>query len=290
MSGSPSGVRIGLAAEHVALGPVGRRVVVDGQRAHHGRGVLGALLDVRLAADEVRVLDLGPLHAGLDDRPLAVQLGAVRAVALLHASGRAVDADADGHEPLRVAGLADQVPQLRAAAPSGRTAPSRARRRTRCGTRGRRSSRARADWQVPNLNASWLMSLSVRLPRMSRALGPQTPIVVYAEVWSTTCAEPSAGMWSRNHLRSRLPWAPPVTTRKWLSPSRMIVRSARKPPPAVDDRRVDDATGRDVHLADRNALHRVERALADDVKDRERRQVDDSGTLAHRQVLGVDDG
>ena len=36
-------------------------------------------------------------------------------------------------------------------------------------------------------------------------------------------------------------------------------------------------------------LHRVEGAGADHVEDRERRQVDDAGPVAHREVLGVDD-
>ena len=66
---------------------------------------------------------------------------------------------------------------------------------------------------------------------MSRARGPHRPSVVQAEVTSVSWALPSAGRWSENHLRSAVPWAPPVTTRKQLVASRMIVRSALKPPP-----------------------------------------------------------
>ncbi len=66
----------------------------------------------------------------------------------------------------------------------------------------------------------------------SRARGPQTPIVYKAEVRSWTWTEPSAGRWSVNHFLSRMPIPPPVTTRKWSRPSRMIVRSATIPPAA----------------------------------------------------------
>ena len=70
-------------------------------------------------------------------------------------------------------------------------------------------------------------------PRMSRARGPQRPIVVQAVVTSTSAAEPSSGSWSEKSLRSAIPWAPPVTIRNSSSPSRMIVRSERKPPPGA---------------------------------------------------------
>ena len=55
------------------------------------------------------------------------------------------------------------------------------------------------------------------------------------------------------------------------------------------DRRVDDAADRDVHLAHRDVLDGRQRARADDVEDREGREVEDAGRLAHREVLGVDD-
>ncbi|CAB5021852.1 unannotated protein [freshwater metagenome] len=84
--------------------------------------------------------------------------------------------------------------------------------------------------QVPNPKPSWLMSALVSDCTMSRARGPQIPNVVMVDVWSTTCAVPSAGHWSRNHLRSAMPWTPPETTRKCSSPSRMMVRSLLNPP------------------------------------------------------------
>ena len=65
---------------------------------------------------------------------------------------------------------------------------------------------------------------------MSRARGPQTPIVETSSVRSVSVVDPSSGSWSANHLRSAMPCAPPVTTRKWSSPSRITVRSDRKPP------------------------------------------------------------
>jgi hypothetical protein len=55
-------------------------------------------------------------------------------------------------------------------------------------------------------------------------------MVVSEDVRSASCAEPSAGKLSRNHLRSDMPAAPPVTTLNRSSPSRMIVRSDLNPP------------------------------------------------------------
>ena len=75
-----------LAAEHVALDPGLRGVVIDGQRAHRHRLGLLAVAHVRRLADEVSLLDPAPCHAGLDDVVLALELGAVGAVALLQAA------------------------------------------------------------------------------------------------------------------------------------------------------------------------------------------------------------
>ena len=122
---------------------------------------------------------------------------------------------------------------------------------------------------------------------MSRAFGPHRPIVESSSVRSTSVA-PST-RWSVNHLRSAMPWAPPVTTRKWSSPRRITVRSERNPPFASSTGRVDHLADRDVALRDAGLLHRGERAGAGDVEDRERGQVDHAGVLAHREVLGVDD-
>ena len=125
--------------------------------------------------------------------------------------------------------------------------------------------------------------------RMSRARGPQRPSVVHAEVRSMTCALPSAGAWSAYHFRSAMPCAPPVTTRNCSSPSRITVRSLLKRAARREHRRVDDLPVRDVHLAHRDLLHRLERARAGDVEDAERGQVEHRRAVAHRQMLGVDD-
>src|SRR6185503_19213656 len=103
-----------LAAEHVPLDAGCRRVVVDGQRAEHGGGLLVAVAQVRLPADEVLVLDLGPGHAGFADVVLALQLEAVGPVALLESPGRPVHADAHRGDAVRPAGLPDRVPQAAA--------------------------------------------------------------------------------------------------------------------------------------------------------------------------------
>ena len=63
-----------LAAEHVALRPVLRGVVVDGERAEHGDRIGLAMRDVRSLADEVGRLDLARGHAGLDDVVVRVEL------------------------------------------------------------------------------------------------------------------------------------------------------------------------------------------------------------------------
>jgi len=80
--------------------------------------------------------------------------------------------------------------------------------------------------------ASCEMSADVTDERMSRARGPHSPAVHHAEVMSTSVAEPSSGSRSPNHFMSRIPSIPPVTTRKRLSPRRMIVRSVSNVPAA----------------------------------------------------------
>ena len=82
--------------------------------------------------------------------------------------------------------------------------------------------------QAPNLKPSFETSSEVVDARMSRARGPHSPIVVIADVRSTSSAP--AVRWSRNHFLSDMPAAPPVTTRKWCSSRRMTVRSDLKPP------------------------------------------------------------
>ncbi len=85
---------------------------------------------------------------------------------------------------------------------------------------------------MPNLKPSLETSSDVVEETMSRARGPQSPIVVMEDVRSASCAPPTR--WSRNHFLSDIPAAPPVTTRKWSSPTRMIVRSDLNPPPVLN--------------------------------------------------------
>ena len=218
-----------LAAEHVALHAGRRGVVVDGQRAQHGFGLLLALREVGVPADEVDGLDLRPLHAGLHDRPLAVELVAERPVALLDPAGRAVDPDADRHRAVLArrprAGSPTAPPHRR---PRHR-APSRAHRRRRSGrrarscrrprSRGRSGSRSRRRTRRRRSGRPGCRGPAVPTPRWSRPRRCGRSSVV-----------PSSVSRSENHLLSARPCAPPVTTRKWFSPNRITVRSDLKPP------------------------------------------------------------
>ena len=278
-----------LAAEHEARHAGRGRVVVDRERAHDRRRLLLAVAHVRLLADEVLVLDLPPRHVGLDDVVLGVELEAERAVALLDPPGRAVDADPGGHDAVRLAGLPDRVPQPRAlldrhvqlppevadVGDAGSRAPAAGRSRS-CGSGRTGSPRAtRRRWSGST--------------RMSRARGPQSPSVVHADVRSVTCALPSSGAWSATHLRSAMPCRPPVTKRKCSSREPQDREVGAEAAARRQQRRVDDAPDRHVHLAHRDLLHGRERARAGDVEDAERAQVEDRRAVAHRQVLGVDD-
>src|SRR3954454_1342418 len=72
------------------------------------------MAQMRLLADEIGALHLRRRHAGLDDREVGVELEPERAVALLEAAGRAVDADAGRRDAVRLPRLPHQVPELRA--------------------------------------------------------------------------------------------------------------------------------------------------------------------------------
>src|SRR6202011_2838097 len=58
-------------------------------------------------------LHLRPGEPRLDQGKLLLQLVAVGAITLLQPAGRAVDADPDWRDPMRLAGLPDGVPQPR---------------------------------------------------------------------------------------------------------------------------------------------------------------------------------
>ena len=70
------------------------------------------MAQVGLPADELLLLHLGAGHARLHRRVLALELGAVRAVALLEPSGRAVDPDSDGDNAMLRPCLEEEIPQL----------------------------------------------------------------------------------------------------------------------------------------------------------------------------------
>ena len=146
VSGVPSRERDRLAAERVALARRSpRRVVVDRERAEDRGRLLLAVAQVRLLADEVLLLHLRPLHAGLDDVVLGLELGAVGAVALLEPPGRAVDADPAGRQAVRLRRPPRARPRAARPARSARRAPSRGRRRRRCARRARAASRSRSS-------------------------------------------------------------------------------------------------------------------------------------------------
>src|SRR5688572_6825238 len=86
-------------------------MVVDGEGAEQGGGLLLALPQVRLLADEVLVLHTGSRHPCLDGGVLALELGAESAVALLEPAGRAVDADPGCDQAVRSSGFPDEVPE-----------------------------------------------------------------------------------------------------------------------------------------------------------------------------------
>src|SRR5207342_2955196 len=88
-----------------------RGVVIDRQRAELGDGWPRPLLEIRLAADEVGLLDLRAEHVGLDQVEFELELGAVRAVTLLEPPGRAVDADPERDDAMRLTCLPERVPQ-----------------------------------------------------------------------------------------------------------------------------------------------------------------------------------
>ena len=194
-----------LAAEHVALDPAARGVIVDGQGAHVRHRLLLAVAHVRLLADEVLLLDLAPRHPRLDDVEVGLELGAVGAVALLQPSGGAVHADARRDDAVRLAGLGDDVPQPRALLHRDVQLPAEV---ADVGdARGEHLQRPDLD-RLPAREREPLVGdviAGADAPRMSRARGPHRPSVHSALVWSVICAEPSAGRWSLNHLRSDIP-------------------------------------------------------------------------------------
>ena len=155
------------------------------------------MTQMRLLADEVLLLHGRPLHPGLDDVVLASRARRRRR----GSPSRAGRSSRRRRSRRRSARAARPPPRARPRggrpARSARTAPSRGRRRTRSATRARAASRSRSCGSAPNGKPSCETSSEVTLARMSRARGPQSPIVVHAVVTSTSDAEPSSGSASR---------------------------------------------------------------------------------------------
>src|SRR5207237_2583637 len=82
-----------LTAEHEALLPVPRSMVVDGECAQDRGRFLFSVSQVGGLADEVLFLHAQRGHPGLDDVVLGLQLVAVRAIAFLQPAGRPVHPD-----------------------------------------------------------------------------------------------------------------------------------------------------------------------------------------------------
>ena len=248
-------------------------MVVDGQRAHDRGRLLLAVAHVRLLADEVLVLDLAPRHPGLDDVVLALELGAVRAVALLQPAGGPVDADPDGDDPVRRAGLGDDVPQPRALLDRDVQLPAEIadvgdprREHLQRPDLDRAAARER-EALVRDVVAGDAREdvARARAPQPERAPRARLVADLRRAVLGEVVLEP-------------LQVGHPV--RAAGDDAEHVVGQAHDRQVGLEaaargqDRRVDDAPDRHVHLAHRDPLDGVERAGPGDVEDRERGQVD----------------
>src|SRR5215469_1409370 len=140
--------------------------------------------------------------------------------------------------------------------------------------------------QVPNLKPWCDTSSPVTEESTSLARGPHRPSVVHAEVRSLIAAVPSPGSCSANHFRSAIPVAPPVTTRNRRGPSRMIVRSPRKPPRSSSSEVYTTRptlTSICATATDWTASSAPGPVMSNTA------HADQAARVPHRQVLGVDD-
>ena len=251
-------------------------------------GVLDPLLEVGLATDEVGGLHLRPLHAGLDDGALRVELEAEGAVALLDAAGRAVDPDADGHRAVRRAGLVQYRPQPGALLDRDVQLPAELadvgdpRGEHRHGARLDLAAGAEAEALVADVVAGQLTEdvARPRTPQPDGGVGRGEVDDLRGAVGRGPVGEPLA---VGHAVRAAGDDAEPVvrqTHHGQVGPEAAAL---------VEHRRVDHLAHRDVALGDHGRLDGVEGARTDDVEDRECGEVEEACALAHREVLRVDD-
>ena len=263
-------------------------MVVDGQRAQDRAGVLVTLREVGLLAHEVGGLDLRPLHPGLDDAALAVELGAVGAVALLDAAGRAVDADAGRDRAVRLPRLEQRLPQ--AGGLGHRDVELPAELADVGDARGEDGGARDLDLATGEEAEAGVADV-VGGERGDDVAGAGAPDADGGDV----VGEVGEGRRARLRQVAGEPGAVGHAVRAAGDDPEVVLAQAHhgevgaEAALGVEDRGVDDLADGDVALGHAGGLHDLERLGALDVEEAERRQVDDRGRLAHAQVLGVDD-
>ena len=132
--------------------------------------------------------------------PLGVELGTVGAVALLDPAGGAVDADAGRHRAVRRARLEQRLPQLGGVLHRDVELPAELADVGDAGGEDRGARRPAISRQERKPNPASETSSEVSEATMSRARGPQMPIVDTSSVRSVRSWSPSSsGRWPANH-------------------------------------------------------------------------------------------
>ena len=261
-------------------------MVVNRERAQDGRRVFLAVAEVRPFAGEVFLLHPWRGHPRLHDVVFGLQLVAVRPVALLEPSGGAVHPDAACHEAVRLARLPQRVPELEPLLDRDVELPAQV---TDVGdARGQHALGADLD----------------------RAAGTELEAVVGDVVGRRPCQN-LARAWppkaDGRHRGGRIGQlrpdgeqvAKPLLVRHPARAARddaeVLVAQAHDRQVGLEaaiwgeDRRVDDASHRNVHLPQRGGLHRSERSGPEDVEDGKGGEVEQACAVAHREVFRVDD-